>query len=313
MTGQSSLHSPPHRFARNRRAPVAIPAAGAAILLMLGGCSSSASTGSAPAPTAPPGSTVCSYLPSQRPAAKEVSLPPAVEPATGTTPATIALTGDEVVIELDTATTPCTVGSFVHLAQSGYFDDTPCHRLTADPSLSVLQCGDPSGTGGGGPGYTFPDETNPEMRYPAGTVAMANAGPDTNGSQFFLVYQDSTLPPDYTVFGTITAGIDVLQRHCGAGHHRIGQRHRPGPAGHHLLGHRRRLTGPWVPEPATTEHTARLPSADRPHRPVRYDHRTTSSHSSRGAEGHGPTKPRQPLSMITLLVTAFRPSEADRQ
>ena len=68
----------------------------------------------------------------------------------------------------------------------------------------MLQCGDPSGTGGGGPGYTYADETNPDMVYPAGTVAMANAGPDTNGSQFFLVYEDSQLPPDYTVFGTIT-------------------------------------------------------------------------------------------------------------
>ena len=114
------------------------------------------------------------------------------------------------MVELDKATAPCTVGSFVHLAQSGYFDDTPCHRLTASPSLSVLQCGDPSGTGGGGPGYTFADETTADMTYPAGTVAMANAGPDTNGSQFFLVYADSMLPPDYTVFGTITEGLDVI-------------------------------------------------------------------------------------------------------
>ncbi len=183
----------------------------AAALLLVGGCGSSGSTASSPSPTVPAGSTTCTYLPSQRPAAKEVSLPPAVEPATGTTSATIALTGGDVVLTLDSAATPCTVGSFVHLAQSGYFDNTPCHRLTASPSLSVLQCGDPSGTGGGGPGYTFPDETRPDMRYPAGTVAMANAGPDTNGSQFFLVYQDSELPPDYTVFGTISSGSDVLQ------------------------------------------------------------------------------------------------------
>ena len=98
----------------------------------------------------------------------------------------------------------------MHLAQSGYYNDTPCHRLTKAGSLSVLQCGDPSGTGGGGPGYTFADETNPDMVYPAGTVAMANGGPDTNGSQFFLVYADSQLSPDYTVFGTITQGLDVL-------------------------------------------------------------------------------------------------------
>jgi peptidyl-prolyl cis-trans isomerase B (cyclophilin B) len=83
--------------------------------------------------------------------------------------------------------------------------------MTASTSLSVLQCGDPSGTGGGGPGYTYADETQPDMVYPAGTLAMANAGPDTNGSQFFLVYEDSALPPDYTVFGTVTQGLDVLQ------------------------------------------------------------------------------------------------------
>ncbi len=188
----------------------ALAAVGAALLLVLSGCGSS-DTAEQAAQTAPPGSTLCTYLESQRPAAKDVALPPAVEPATGTTAATIALTGGDVVLQLDTAETPCTVGSFVHLAESGYFDNTPCHRLTASPSLSVLQCGDPSGTGGGGPGYTFPDETSPEMQYPAGTVAMANAGPDTNGSQFFLVYADSQLPPDYTVFGTITSGLDVLQ------------------------------------------------------------------------------------------------------
>ena len=116
-----------------------------------------------------------------------------------------------MTIKLDRATAPCTVGSFVHLAEAGYFDNTPCHRMTGSSTLSVLQCGDPSGTGSGGPGYTYADETTPDMTYPAGTVAMANAGPDTNGSQFFLVYEDSTLPPDYTVFGTITSGLDVIQ------------------------------------------------------------------------------------------------------
>ena len=214
MPGSLSLqHARRSRPVPGRRLWVA---AAIAVSLLVGGCAGSDAAGSGTAgsnspQTAPPGSATCTYQPSQRPAAKEVSLPPAIEPASGSTAATISLTGGDVVLDLDTASTPCTVGSFVHLAQSGYFNDTPCHRLTASPSLSVLQCGDPSGTGGGGPGYTFPDETRADMRYPAGTVAMANAGPGTNGSQFFLVYQDSTLPPDYTVFGTITAGLDVLQ------------------------------------------------------------------------------------------------------
>ena len=161
--------------------------------------------------TAPTGSVACVYPPSARSAARQVDPPSAIQPATGAASATIELTGGSVVIELDRETAPCTVGSFVHLAQEGYFNDTPCHRMTASASLSVLQCGDPSGTGRGGPGYSYADETTPDMVYPAGTVAMANAGPDTNGSQFFLVYQDSTLPPDYTVFGTITQGLDVIK------------------------------------------------------------------------------------------------------
>ncbi|MEO7587742.1 MAG: peptidylprolyl isomerase [Arachnia sp.] len=128
----------------------------------------------------------------------------------GTASATIHLTAGDIEITLDRAATPCTVHSFESLAQQGYFDDTRCHRLT-DQGIFVLQCGDPSATGRGGPGYSFADETNPSMKYPAGTVAMANAGPDTNGSQFFLVYADTDLPPDYTVFGTMDqAGIDVV-------------------------------------------------------------------------------------------------------
>lgn len=144
--------------------------------------------------------------------------PPATsEPATGSVTATMALTGGTITIELDRAATPCTVGSFVHLATAGYFDGTACHRLTTADALRVLQCGDPSGTGSGGPGYSFADETDPSMTYTAGTVAMANAGPDTNGSQFFLVYADSELPPNYTVFGHITGGLSVLTTIAAAG------------------------------------------------------------------------------------------------
>ncbi len=107
---------------------------------------------------------------------------------------------------------PCTVNSFLSLAQQGYFDDTVCHRLV-DTGIFILQCGDPSATGAGGPGYTIPDETDPGMTYPAGTVAMANRGGNaaTGGSQFFLVWADTPLPPEYTVFGTMDkAGIDVV-------------------------------------------------------------------------------------------------------
>jgi peptidyl-prolyl cis-trans isomerase B (cyclophilin B) len=122
-----------------------------------------------------------------------------------------------IELALDPAAAPCTVQSFVTLAEAAYFDGTTCHRLTTSETLSVLQCGDPTGTGSGGPGYEFDDETTPDLTYPRGTVAMANAGPGTNGSQFFLVYGDSQLPPDYTVFGTVTAGLEVLDEIAAGG------------------------------------------------------------------------------------------------
>jgi peptidyl-prolyl cis-trans isomerase B (cyclophilin B) len=107
------------------------------------------------------------------------------------------------------------------LQVQGYWDNTTCHRLTSS-GIFVLQCGDPTGTGTGGPGFTTPDEDLDSLTerfdeagdgavvYPRGTVAMANSGPDTNGSQFFLVYDDSPLPPAYTVVGTVTEGLDII-------------------------------------------------------------------------------------------------------
>jgi len=134
-------------------------------------------------------------------------------------------------LQLDNAKAPCTVNSFASLAQQGYFNDTPCHRLTTSPGLSVLQCGDPTGKGTGGPGYGFVNEypTNqyrpddPALQspviYPRGTLAMANTGaPGSNGSQFFLVFKDSQLPPNYTAFGTIDAtGLATLDKIAAGG------------------------------------------------------------------------------------------------
>jgi len=133
-------------------------------------------------------------------------------------------------LQLLNAQAPCTVNNFASLSQKGYFDNTPCHRLTTQQDLYVLQCGDPAGNGKGGPGYEFANEypTNqyqpddPALArpviYPRGTLAMANAGPNTNGSQFFLVYKDSMLPPQYTVFGTIDeTGLTTLDKIAAAG------------------------------------------------------------------------------------------------
>lgn len=152
----------------------------------------------------------CAY-PVDREASKPVSPPSDLNPpTTGTTEATIEFNSGAVTVDLDRSATPCTVNSFVSLAEQRYFDDTECHRLTASPSLKVLQCGDPTGTGTGGPGYSFADELSGTETYGAGTLAMANAGANTNGSQFFVVYADSQLPPDYAVFGTVTGGLDVV-------------------------------------------------------------------------------------------------------
>ncbi|KDN86776.1 peptidylprolyl isomerase [Kitasatospora cheerisanensis] len=130
--------------------------------------------------------------------------------------ASLDTSAGKVTFSLEAAKAPHTVNSFVFLAGEHFWDNTKCHRLTTD-GIFVLQCGDPTGTGTGGPGYEIPDENLTGATYPAGTVAMANAGPNTNGSQFFLVYKDTQLPPNYTPFGKITGGLDVLQKIAGAG------------------------------------------------------------------------------------------------
>ncbi len=114
---------------------------------------------------------------------------------------------------------PFTLTSLASLAKAGYYDNSLCHRLTTE-GLYVLQCGDPTASGSGGPTYTVPDENLPQQvtnNYPAGTVAMANSGPNTNGSQFFLVFDDTTLGAAYTIWGTITKGLDIVKEIAAAG------------------------------------------------------------------------------------------------
>lgn len=163
----------------------------------------------------PPGS--CSYTTAAAASKKVSGKPPTTEVQT-TKPAKIVIATNqgEIDLSLNSAKAPCTVNSFTFLAKQKYFDNTPCHRLTTANSF-VLQCGDPSGSGSGGPGYAFADENLTGAVYPKGTVAMANAGAGTNGSQFFLVYKDTKLPPSYTPFGTITKGLDVLNKVAAAG------------------------------------------------------------------------------------------------
>ncbi|WP_211234770.1 peptidylprolyl isomerase [Glycomyces arizonensis] len=159
------------------------------------------------------------------------TVPATVEPAAGTQEMTIVTNLGVVTADIDTANAPCTAGSFTHLAGQGYFDGQQCHRLTTQ-GIYVLQCGDPDaraaiesgnpqGAGMGGPGYEMAEENMPagtENNYPAGTLAMANAGAGTTGSQFFIVYEDSTLnPASYTILGQITSGLDIVQEVAAAG------------------------------------------------------------------------------------------------
>ena len=150
----------------------------------------------------------------------EMKVKPAEKPSTRL-PKTFTLTTNcgTIVITTVGKKAPWTLTEMSTLAKAGYFDGSLCHRLTT-AGIYVLQCGDPTATGRGGPGFSYPDENLPANalnNYPAGTVAMANSGPGTNGSQFFLVFADTTLGPDYTIWGKITKGLDIVQAIAKAG------------------------------------------------------------------------------------------------
>ncbi len=165
----------------------------------------------------------CSYPKSTAGAVpRKAKLPPKTRVSKkGTVQVELTTDQGKLSLTLDRAKAPCTVNSFASLIRQKYFDKTICHRITTQGSF-VLQCGDPSGTGSGGPGYAFPDENLPlksgtTVIYSAGTIAMANSGAGTNGSQFFIVYKDSAFPPSYSVFGRLAAGLPVVEKIAAAG------------------------------------------------------------------------------------------------
>jgi peptidyl-prolyl cis-trans isomerase B (cyclophilin B) len=168
------------------------------------------------AAAAPAAATACGYhavIPADR--FKGI---PVFDPAQAAQPFIVKFytTQGVITVRMLTDKAPCTTFSFRFLASRGYFNQTHCHRLTVQ-GIYVLQCGDPTGTGSGGPGYAFNDENLAGAAYPAGTVAMANAGPDTNGSQFFFTWKDTKLAPAYTPFGTVIGGMNVLEKIAAAG------------------------------------------------------------------------------------------------
>jgi peptidyl-prolyl cis-trans isomerase B (cyclophilin B) len=199
----------------------ALPAAAAALLPVLAACGGGSSSTTAqdsalsPDQSSPTSSITCDYPDAPQGATGNASKPPSTPDVEGTVDVTLTTSIGSLGAKLDAAKAPCTVNSFVSLARPGFFVKSPCHRLTtAAAGIYVLQCGDPTGTGTGGPGYSVPDELSGKETYGPGTLAMANsAQPNTGGSQFFIVYQNTPLPPQYTVFGKLdAAGLKDVQK-----------------------------------------------------------------------------------------------------
>jgi peptidyl-prolyl cis-trans isomerase B (cyclophilin B) len=240
---------------RRRRQVWASVAGFVAVLLIAGGAAWAFGLFDKKAPVAGP--AICSWTP--KPAtdanARDVGTPPTTAdkiPTSGTRNMNITFDGGVVEVQLDLVKAPCTSASFAYLASKSFFDNTKCHRLLNEGAF-VLQCGDPTASGQGGPAYQFLDENLPDppqtpaadpsagpsaappaaattVVYPKGTVAMANSGPATNGSQFFIVFKDSEFPPNYTRFGSVTKGLDVVEKIAAGGTVDNGQGEKSKPA-----------------------------------------------------------------------------------
>jgi peptidyl-prolyl cis-trans isomerase B (cyclophilin B) len=213
--------------ARRARRRAQIAAAAFAVVVVMGGvfalarildlggqttAASSSNTTASPAAAKPSGE--CTYTRVPKGSGQQerfVGLPGTKQDTRVSYTAKVLTNRGNLELKLFTDKAPCAVNSFRFLAGKGFYDNTRCHRMLAGAE-GVLQCGDPTGTGRGGPGYSFADENLAGATYPRGTLAMANSGPDTNGSQFFLVFRASSFPPAYTPFGRITKGLDILDK-----------------------------------------------------------------------------------------------------
>ncbi len=190
------------------------------------------SVSSQPTTTEQTADGACDYPADGQEPAREVTPPPADPTVDVDVVAVMKTSAGDLKVTLDGKDKPCTVESFLSLAKQGYYAGAGCHRMADSPGFSFLQCGDPTGTGSGGPGYTIPDELTGQETYPAGTLAMANTGaPNSGGGQFFMISADSGFPPAYTVFGQLDpASIKVLQKAVAKGHDGAFE---PNPGGGH--------------------------------------------------------------------------------
>jgi cyclophilin family peptidyl-prolyl cis-trans isomerase len=219
-------------------AVVALAAIGAVLLLtgVFSGTKSTSAAGSTAASTAPSAATAaaahttspdgtvsCSFIAdtSGNKSLKDVGTPPnpKATPAKGTSTLKMTTNQGVLTLTLNRSQAPCAASSFAYLASKKFFDNTVCHREVNQPTFGVLQCGDPTGTGEGGPSYTYGEEVTAATKYPRGTIAMAkSSAPNSTGSQFFLCFTDTQLAPDYTAVGTVDAtGLAVLDKIAKAG------------------------------------------------------------------------------------------------
>lgn len=240
--------------ARKRRRNILVGAAAIAVILVVGSvlflagafdekAADTADASPEPEPTA------CTYTPADpaaNPNIKDVGIPAEPDPDSGPVVLDVVSTQGDFQMTLDPSTAPCATNSMKYLAEKAFFDAAPCHRLVSSEVFGVLQCGDPSGTGSGGPSYSYvaepasvaslaPAPDGQSAIYPKGSIAMAQGGqPPTIGSQFFICFIDTQLPPQYTLVGTITSGLEVIEA-VGAGGNdgsfETGPDGSPGPGG----------------------------------------------------------------------------------
>ena len=175
-------------------------------------------TGAVAAPTKKPAPVICKPTNAKAHTVKNIT-PPEVKPPFKNRTFTFTTNCGEIVIQANGKGAPITVTALAALANGGFYNKTLCHRLTTN-IIYVLQCGDPTGTGIGKPNFSYRDENLPQAvqtNYPAGTVAMANSGANTNGSQFFIVYEDTSMDPDYTIWGRVIKGLEIVRAIAEAG------------------------------------------------------------------------------------------------